>query len=1056
MDPLTHSHPYSKDLTIQQQALWFLAYCNPQDTRYNIGLALRVAGTLDHEALSLAMRRLVARTPILRTTFHHHSGVPWQKQHENLPPPIDMLDLSGQAEAELKKSIQSWYHQSFDLSSHCLRLGIFQIGRQEHVLVVCAHHIIADFTSLCLILDQLEILYLMELGEEDHSWLQACPSFSDYCQDEARQPSEQDMAYWASVLNNPPPPLNWHGIWRQGPSSSHKSVYFDLNPEQTQGIKNRAEEARSSVFVVLLAAWAVAVAQETDQHDVMVGVPTSMRDAGFQHTLGSLFTMLPLRAQIEDVSFAALIQDVRTHVFSALEHRRAHFSQFLHDVAGVREETRNPLFQTTVNMLGHANQSRWLHIMLAPSSTKVMWAGLHASSWELNQQEGQVDVALECVETDQNIRCIIKADDCYFSSHGLQLFVRCFEHTLGCLLDHPHASIWPLLQQSKREGNRCIFSPDGSPQRLGHETSLISWFDRQALSYPHRVAIREGNEVLDYQILQQYSLCLAQHLAAIPSDPGLAPRVGMLLPAGIHAIMAMLGIMRHGSAYVPLGPSWPVERLRRIIKQAQIHIIITQGQYDDLDPSSSLRYVDIHACAPPKHGTPIELSDNSTASGLAYSVFTSGSTGEPKGIDVEHRQVLALLESMFDTLELTPDVEKVWSWCHAMSFDLSVWEIWGALCSAGSLLVVPEAWRGQADRVWSLWQQEQVNIITQTPSGLKNILPIFQQQAVLSSAQHWVICGEALPSATARHYLSEHWTLWNMYGPAECTVFSSIEKVTATSLLHDIVPLGRPLTCASVCIDPAHHTPVLGLPGEIIIGGLGVARGYVGLDQKTQASFVSGSLGMGRVYKTGDTGYWDGKRLHFCGRKDQQIKLHGHRIEPLEIEQCLEHNDNIKHAVIFLDHHPDFDRLVAVIQWHNDHNQDDEQTLRSYLHQYLPAYMVPTHMLFVDRIPHNRHGKIDRLAAQTYWTQRQQQLIHTAHLAKDDSWLMRLSALWCDVLGRGHVGLDEAFFDLGGHSLALMQVHARLQAWPEGRTLLPSDLFRFPTIRLLAEYMQQA
>ncbi|MGF6126914.1 amino acid adenylation domain-containing protein [Pseudomonas frederiksbergensis] len=1046
-----------RTLTVQQRALWFLAHCSSQDVRYNIGQAMRVHGEFDVAAFELSVRRLVARTPVLRSTFPGIDGKPGLVINDQLEAPLMRFDARNRDEQYLVEQIQDWFYQPFDLAvQSSLRFGLFERGAHEHVLVICAHHIITDFTSLGLILDQLECLYLEEVGSDTQRWFTASRPFADYVALEqsyfADQGKGETEAYWLTHLKQPPPALSWSRHWRQG-STAASSHYFTVEASCYRAIKGLAQQRGASVFAIMLAAWTVTVAQESNSHDVVVGMPTSMRDAEFQNTIGSLFTVLPVRLRMEG-SFNDVIQQARSGLFCALDHRQFELAHALEHLGVARIPERNPLFQTTVNMLGQVGQSRWVDLMMAPSTVRVPWAGLALSPWKINQQEGQVDIALEFIDAPDELRCVVKADPRCFSLVGIQTFVERFTQRIDRLLMAPERPLNMAPVESTQDYN-TVPGPLNTPVcGATSAVSLVDWIDRQTARCPSRIALREQAQTLDYQALQARSLRLAHHLTC--DTDRLHKRIGVALSPGIDAVVAMLSVMRAGAGYVPLDPALPEERLRRIIEQSGIDTVIGNAQTLRQCSWPALP-LDLHAFERNPRDPMPALFDNSTGNGLAYSVFTSGSTGDPKGIDVEHHNIVALLEAMYQALDM--DEALVWSWAHAASFDLSVWEIWGALCSAGTLLIVPVELRAQPDRLLALLDSEGVNVITQTPSGLKNLLTEFLRGPVLQPPRHWVICGEALPGETARHYLSDRWTLWNLYGPAETTVFATIEKVTEALTHFAVVPLGRPLACATLYVRDRQQTPALGQQGEILIGGAGVARGYVGLAATTAERFVDDPyLPAGRAYLTGDLGYWDGERLHFCGRLDDQIKVHGHRVETGEIERCLEAHAQIRQAAVFLETMSGHDRLVAVVLPAEDSGPVEEQHLREHLRKWLPAYMQPTRIVSTYVMPTNRHGKLDRQAVRHQWAV-MQRVEHDATSSLDsgnrgDFWRNRLTSIWSDVLGRSDIGLDETFFEIGGNSLALMQVHARLQAWPEGQSLLASDLFRFPTIRTLCDFLR--
>ena len=1048
-----------QSLTPQQRALWLLSQGTPDDVRYNVGFACRVIGNLNVDALRLSLSRLAAHTPVLRSIFPNIQGRPGLAVDDRLRPELVRIDVDGLDDLELSRTVQNWHYRPFDLATESsLRLGLFERGRGEAVLSVCAHHIIADFTSLGLILDQIEAFYLDEIGTEPAKWLERSRYFAEYAEVEevlrAGPGGESTEAYWLERLKQPPSMLAWSDNWRLG-RRAEASCFFKVGASQYRAIRDLAQQAGSSTFPIMLAAWAAVIARNTRSHDVIIGVPISIREFDFRNTIGNLLDVLPVRLQVQG-TFKDVVTEAKSAVFSALEHRRFDLADMVTRLKVPRQPDRNPLFQTLVNMLGRTGQSRWLDLMLAPDYTRSRWADLTVSPWRIDQQEGQVDIALDFVDAQEELRCVVKGDTRLFSSRGLQRFVDEFLCELDLSIANPQRNV---SLEACGVGSDYNVVP-GALNKPVHKddsiASLVDWIDRRTAIDPSLTAVRERGRALSYGELKARSELLAGHLL---HDLGAKQgRIGVALTAGIDAVVAMLSIMRAGSGYVPMDPTLPDERVHAIIGRSDIEAVI--GDTSTLRQRSwPVPTVDLSQLGDePVRSSPTGL-DRSKAEGLAYSVFTSGSIGGPKGIDVEHRNVVAFLQSMFREVSTAPG--QIWSWYHAASFDLSVWEIWGALCSGGSVLVVPEEVRGQADQVISLLDREGVNIITQTPSALKNLLPVFSRAQHLQAACHWIICGEALPGETARHFLSHRWTLWNLYGPAETTVYTSIEKVTDELTHYPVVPLGRPLSFATVYVRDGDVTPPIGQQGELQIGGAGVARGYVGSLTADAARFIDDPyIPGGRTYRTGDLGYWDGERLHFSGRLDDQIKVNGYRVELGEVESGLESHEQVRQAAVFLETLSGLDRLVAVIQPVSADAGVNEQSLRNHLRLRLPAYMQPTRFLATRTMPINRHGKLDRNAVKGLWAEE-----HARHairpmpsgLGTEDSSLSDfLVSVWCEVLGRDDVGPTDRFFEIGGNSMAIAQVYARLRARGDCRLLAVSDLFRFPTIQSLCEFLDDS
>ncbi|WP_387691858.1 amino acid adenylation domain-containing protein [Photorhabdus sp. RM71S] len=1050
-------------LSMQQRALWFIDNYTPGDSQYNISMAFRIHGSFQIDAFRYAVNQLVSKNATLRSTFVNVNGEPKLVINEHLPPALEVFDATNLSQEALEDAVQNFHSIPFQLEkASCLRFGIYVVSAEEYVVLMCVHHIVSDFTSLGLMLDQLEHYYLAGLGEDDDAWLPPAEDFKDYAVKEREyyqsEAAEESKAYWSGCLKQPPEVLQWDSFWRKG-ANDKSSVLFSIGEETTKKIKRLASKIGGSVFTVMLAAWSAYIARETKTADIVMGVPVSMRHSVHQHIIGCLFNVLPIRLSV-DQTFHHFLLAAKERLLSALDNRNFCLSQMVEHLAVERNDGRNPLFQAMVNMLGHVEQSRWLTLEMADDSVQVSWAGRTISPFRVCQQEGQIDIELMFVDAGSQLRCELKGDKHFFSHSGLQIFAKRFELVVEALVAAPDEEINTLLAPKSEDYNLLSgpINSDALPE-VSNQT-IISLFDQWVTQQAASVAIRYGVDTLTYLDLQHWSLEVAVQLIQNGVMPG--DRVGVALLPSPEAVVVMLGIMRAGAGYVPLDLRLPQQRLAQIVEQSEMKLIVVNA---DVDPDDwcTAKLMTMTATESPltvrraEYGTFDHCTFNhSTPASIAYSVFTSGSTGTPKGIDVEHSNVVSCLNAMSEYLAHAPG--EVWTWFHAASFDLSVWELWGALCSGGALVVVPDDLRNQPDKFLDLVAAEQVTIVSQTPSGLKNLLSEFRHRPRAYAIKHWVICGEALLSATVRPYLSAQWTFWNMYGPAETTIFATVEKVTEELTDYNVIPIGKPLSFATVyLLNPSRQTPLMGEVGEIYIGGRGVARGYVGLEQLTTQCFIADPyIHHRRMYKTGDLAYWDGERIHFCGRVDDQVKVSGYRIEIAEIEDCLNRHHAIADATVIVESHEGLNRLVAIFVPVSKDNLPEESAIRDHLKAYLPIYMLPGRMMLADELPRNAHNKIDRRALNGLIEAGQLTDISSlgpAPVLPVDSVFAEISRIWCEVLGRSTVGLDDAFFNIGGNSLALMQIYAQLVQLPGCGALAPSDLFRFPTIRKLANYL---
>ncbi|XBS67973.1 amino acid adenylation domain-containing protein [Acerihabitans sp. KWT182] len=1033
--------------------------------------------------------------------FIDEAGVPRALIKDVLPPLVEAFDWRGKTTGERDAAAHDYYRQPFDLArGPCLRLGLFHCGEGEYLWLLVVHHIIADFFTLALFMEELAALYIAETGGEADTAVRAQRTFTQFIAEERRYLDGAGAAsareYWAALLACPPPSLCWHGL-RERDAAGGTSVFFTCPQALARRLELFALESGASLFALLTAAWATYVGQRTRSTDLIIGVPISRRDGDFNHTLGCFFNMLPLRLSLENATFKTLAVQVRRSLGAALEHRHYPFNKIIDDLRIPREPQRNPLLQTTVNMPASVRMPACGGLLLGDESLAITWADMTLRPYPLRQQEGQVDLALEFAEGPSGLTGVIKGRSALFSQCDLERARDEYLATVLRLIAAPDENLW--VEKEPDAASRAGYTAINSrPLIPCADDDIVSRVGNWAREAANAVAVTDSSGSTTYGQLWRASIDIARRLARAGIGPG--HRVGLGMEPGAAALAAMLAIMRAGAAYLPLEPMNPPARLKKMALSAGVRVIAIAGQrhraaFDGL----GCDVLDIDGKACPSAIGPLPAYDRSMATGLdqrpvedpsvmraampdgnglsedldaaiadedapnraapcltAYTLFTSGSTGSPKGIDVLHRNVTAFLDAMAKEIPL-PAGEQ-WTWCHAPSFDLSVWEIWGCLCSGGELNVIPPEQRCRPDALLAFIQHSKAQVVSLTPSGLRGLLPELPGRPITLPVRHYMISGEALPGRIAAPFLTGGAKMWNLYGPSETTVFAMIEPVTAEMARYDTVPLGRPLRFATVAVlDEAGRPASMGETGEICIGGLGVSPGYVGLPELTAARFVPDPFADGdaKMYRSGDRGVWDGQRLHYLGRLDGQIKLNGFRIEPGEVEKAIGGYPAVTEAAVLQEPGPDGGQLTAVVVLDSPYTPAMAKDLRQFLARRLPFYMLPGRFLTATSLPRNAHHKLDRktlqeaLARGLYDASAAHDVVR---IGDDKPLLSRVQEIWRAVLGRSEVGIDDVFFDIGGNSLSLMQVFSRLTGLPGCQALTPADLFRFPTIRSLAAH----
>jgi amino acid adenylation domain-containing protein len=1021
--------------TAGQRSLWVMEQLSPGSDAYNIAFAARVLGGLHPDALRRAARALVARHDALRTTFREEDGLLLAVVHPELPPEIQVNE---EQPASISEAVHQAHRAPFSLVQGPLLRLVVQRDGADHILLVTVHHAIADFQSLETLLSELELLYTAERDAAPVE-LPEVPQFVDAVLED--DPSSR-LPYWRAQIEEPPPSLRWPVRPPLGASGT-ASHFFALSAERAAQLRAFCAESGASTFVVALAAWVELLGRVTGEPDWIVGAPSSLRPAGFGPCVGFFVNPLPLRLRAQpQQSFAERVKEALGVVMEGLEHRALPFTELVDAVGAAREPGRNPLFQTMVIVQQPRTFSGWASLYLAGSqgTERVCWAGHELAPFRLAQQEGQVDLALELVESSAGVSCVLRCRQEIVPASTLPSLARHLDLLLGRALREPAAPLSAL--QLLDEAQQSALLAEINPRPLLPEPSddLVARFLSSAQRRPEQPAVTDGRTSLTYGELDQRSDAAARCLRALGVAPG--DRVGVALPPGTEAVLSMLAALRAGAAYVPLDPAMPAERLRRTLQQAQIRHVVVDRSPPPLPPGV---HAVLQAELPTEpSGPPLPLPGPAAS---AYTLFTSGSTGEPKGIEVRHGSVVALLDAL--ALVMDTDASDTWSWFHAASFDLSVAEIWGALCQGGRLVAVPQEVRSRPDALVALLERERVTVATQTPSALRLLADELERTGAALPLRHVVSCGEVLPGAVARRVLRRGLRLWNLYGPAETTVYATVEPSDPQTTAYESMPIGVPMRHVTLSVrDGQGRIVPAGALGELWIGGHGVAVGYVGLPEQTAQKFVTDARG--RWYRTGDLGVWDGERLHFHGRSDNQVKVRGYRIELDEVEAALAELEEVQHAVVVVEtlaHGAQLSALVVAA-----HGQaPSEPSLRRQLSAVLPAYMVPSRIELVDALPLNTHGKLSRSAVRAWLAQRP---VAPIPVRPDDPVEASVARIWCAVLSRREVGTDEGFFQIGGNSLALMRVYAELLALPGAEDLTPTDLFRYPTVRAQAERLR--
>jgi amino acid adenylation domain-containing protein len=1007
-------------LSFAQERLWFLAQLEPGSPAYHMAAAIHLAGALRVDLLAAAFAALVRRHEALRTSFVATDGRQVQQIAAFAGQPLPVVDLAAlpalRLQDEIQRVVSGEARRPFDLGrGPLLRVCVLRLARSEHILAVTLHHIVADGWSLQVLAREVSAVYAAFARRAQPELPQLPVQYADFAVWQrswlAGGEMERQLGYWRQALHGAPAALDLPTdrprpavpTWR----GAQKSVR--LAPQLGTALAASGRRAGATLFMAFVAGTAALLWRWTRQPDLVLGAPIANRSwTEIENLIGLFANTFPLRVQITAAAgFHALLRDVRQTALAAYSCQDLPFEKLVDDLHVARLPGRSPLFQVLVGL--------WS----APLA-ELDLTGVSARRLDCDLQAAKLDLSLRFELDERGIGVQAEYGSDLFEAVTIERLLAHLHCLLAGATADPERSLADLPLTSPAELHQLLCEWNDTARREA-PTCIYELFERQAAHAPEALAVEAAGDQLTWRELRRRSRRLAWSLRR--QGIGLESRVGVLLPRSADQIVAILGVLAAGGAYVPLDPASPVERLHLILDEADIAVVVTVDSLRGLLPAGCA------AVLPPTAESlelsPLQALPPQPAPGpanLAYVLYTSGSTGRPKGVMVEHRSVINLLAALRETVHRGAVPPLRFALNAPLTFDASVKQ-WIQLLDGHSLHLLPEEVRSDAERMLRLLRDWQVQVLDCTPGQLAYLAAGLLREP--GSVERVLVGGEELPRAEWSLLAgSERPCFYNVYGPTECTVDTTVAAVRA-----DRPVLGRPLANVSVyLLDPALNPVPMGTIGELCVGGVGVARGYVRLPAQTAERFVPDPWARGpgaRIYRTGDLARRlpDGT-VEFLGRLDHQVKVQGFRIELGEIEAVLgQHPDVLAAAVLVCVDGPGQRRLVAYVACPGE-PQPSASDLRSYLKRKLPAYMMPSAFHVLTELPRTSNGKIARSALIALDGQFEQ---HRTTVEPSTPLEKVLAGLVARVLGLDRVGLYDNFFERGGHSMRAVELVASLR-----------------------------
>ncbi|MBF0102753.1 MAG: amino acid adenylation domain-containing protein [Desulfobacterales bacterium] len=1037
-------------LTYSQRRIWFLCQMGAS-LSYSMPACIDIRGDLDIHAFKSAFETLSARHESLRTTFCEIEGEPRQVIHAAMPIHFTVVDVSDDDSPEhcVNQNIQNEIAKPFDLEHGPLfRVYIFILKKQQthrHILLVNFHHIIADGWSMGILNRELTHSYnalvsftplalpTPNLQYRDIALWQQTP--------EVQEIILSQKAYWKSKLQGELPICDLPSDFPRKHIQTFNGSYVEqlIDPDITTQLRLFCKARQVTLFTFMVAIVKVLIMRYTGQDDVIIGTPVSGRyHPDVENCVGCLINMLALRDQVNsDTFFHTYLEHIKNTVSEAYDHQLYPFDVLVNELNLRRDLSRSPIFDVVVSLQHESETSLLLHNLITQS---------YPTQW-LTTPTQKYDIVVNVVEYEKQIQIRLEYNSDLFLKERIERMLNHLNTLMQSVLDKPNNLIGELEILTQHELHHLVHELNNTHFEITNRQStienlkiysIVDWFEAIVAQYPNQIAVVFNDVQLTYAELNAKANTLADYLIQTYSISTEEP-IGLLMERSDLLIVGMMGILKANAAFVPIDPITGTDRLQLMVNQNQLRVIITQDMLVQLFQNHQHTYSDQN----PKIRPGVQ--------NLCYVIFTSGSTGQPKGIMVEHASLMNLI---FDYFCIQPS-DRVSLTCRH-TFDVSVLEIFSALVS-GATLFIPEIQVVIDPETYARFLCEhQISLTYIHPMHLEII-----QQSLKSYPKQYLskllIGVEPIHFSTITWFLEQGCQVINGYGPTETTVCATFYRVMdeiKAQRQPEVIPIGRPVANNTIYILDKNKKPVpIGVRGEICISGIGLARGYLHQPMVTQKAFIQNPFDLEkRLYLTGDIGYFqsDGN-IMFCGRRDNQVKLHGYRIELEEIVYHLLAYPQVKNAiVVFSEGLAKSKELIAYII-SKDHERISMDLLRHFLESRLPRYMIPAYIIAIDEFPTTSHGKIDRKALPLPTTDRPQ--LTSQFIEPMSSLEKKIADIWKSQLQIDQIGIHDAFFDLGGNSLLMVPIKNQINEQISKDVSL-IDLFKYPTIYSLAHFIQ--
>ncbi|NDI35232.1 non-ribosomal peptide synthetase [Chengkuizengella sediminis] len=1013
-----------------QKRIYILEQLEEESMIHNIPGKLMIEGDLDVHVLNYALNTLVNRHEGFRTVFEIIDGEIVQR----IVNPIDFkLDITEVEDKKIDTVIQNFV-KPFDLTKAPLfRAKLLKLDEKKHVLCLDMHHIISDGFSMAIFIDELirlvqgEFLPDLSVQYKDFVIWQ-----EQNLNEEKIKPMEE---YWLSQFSDEIPVLNMplDNPRPQSLKTEGERITFTVDELLTKQLKRFANETKTTMFMVLLSAYNILLHKYTGQEDIIVGTPISGRNhADIEQMIGVFINTVAIRNRPSvDKTYKQFLQEVKMYSLQAFENQDYPFEDLVDKLNVDRDTSRNPIFDT-------------LFILQNMDITEVVSGKLKFSPTELNPGVSPYDLTLSAEDRNTHLVFHIDYSTALFKKSTIDRFISHFNHLLHQITNNLELTLSEIQIIPPEEKEQLLV--DFNDTILSYDTNkmLHTYFEQQVKKTPHTTALVFGNEQISYKELNEKANQLAHLLREKEVKPG--SLIGIMLNRSMDMIIAILGVLKAGGAYLPIDPNYPLKRIEYTINDAQADILLVHSDFVNKISSNGTEILIVNESL--YKGNTSNLINVNHSEDLAYTIYTSGSTGNPKGVMISHKAVHNFIEAMCRQIPFGES--KSILALTTISFDIFVLETLLPLMKGMSIVIADENQQIDAKALKEVITRNDVDMIQITPSRLKMMMAEDLNLGFLNHVAEVLLGGEALPTNLFESLKQfSNLKIYNMYGPTETTVWSCVSDLTH----KEIVDIGKPVANTQVYIlNEKQQIQPIGIPGELCISGDGLSEGYLNREQLSNEKFVPNPFIKGqKMYRTGDLAKWNENGvIQYLGRMDHQVKIRGYRIELEEIEKVMMKNDQIQEAVVLANEDKNGDKYLAAFYVSKEELLLDE--LRNSLINELPEYMIPSYLTHLDHMPLTPNGKIDKKSL----PEPEHSDIKTVDYVRPRNGIEeKLCQLWMVELSLNQIGVHDHFFKLGGHSLKATILITKINK--EFNINIPVRvMFKHPTISELAKFISES